>query len=117
MTLLEHPQLLRLAATLLLDIPRQRRIEVVDDLAGYGVPLDSAAAAHLADLVRVAPEGLDASHDTLTRTGLALGLRQLADGAQSKTGHWCQPSGEPSAEEVTAVGESIEQGEGVRRPC
>ena len=113
MTLLEHPQLLRLTATLLLG----RRIDDEADLEKCGVPSNSPAAEHLAELVRLTPYGDEAPLDTQIRAALHLGLGQLADTAQSKTGHWCQPSGEPSAEEVTAVGESIEQGEGVRRPC
>lgn len=117
MTLLEHPQLLRLAATLLLDIPVRRRIEAIGDLALLGVPPDSPAAEHLAELMKIAPHSDGVPLDAQIRAALHLGLGQLADAAQSETGQWCQPSGEPSADEVAAMGEIIEQREGSRRPC
>lgn len=116
-TLLDYPQLLRLAATVLLDIPVQRRIEVPDDLAALGVPPDSPAAEHLIELMKLAPYCTDAPLDAQVRAALHLGLGQLADARQAEIGQWCQPAAEPSAEDVAAAGERIERREGRHQPC
>lgn len=77
--LTDFPELLRLAATLLLDQPRQRRLHSADDVAAYGVEVRSPASDLLGELVRAAPDGPDVAHDTLIRGALAHGLLLLAD--------------------------------------
>ena len=79
-----HPELLRLAAVLLLDPPKTRRILAADDVAQYDVDPSGPGGRLLGDLVMAAPDGSDAAHDTLTRGALAHGLRLLADTSQAE---------------------------------
>lgn len=79
-----HPELLRLAAVLLLDPPKTRRILAADDVAQYGLGPNRPAGRLLAELVMAAPDGPDATHDTMVRGALAHGLRQLADASQAE---------------------------------
>lgn len=75
----EHPELLRLAALLLRDPPATPHITHEVTARTLGVSKDGAAEALLAQLIFHAPDGPDASPDTLVREALALGLTRLAD--------------------------------------
>ena len=77
--LTDFPELLRLAADLLTDPPHIRRIVEADDISKSGVDPSGPAGRLLGDLILSAPDGPDATHDTLTRGALAHGLRLLAD--------------------------------------